>query len=99
MAAHVPMSYSGELINGELPMLLDDLYVVAGCAFSSPYGPSPCIRVVWTNPSATKSIGGVPALTNASIGLVQSRGSAAQGVVFIASHRTVVPINHRRGFI
>jgi len=90
MVTHVPMTFSGELINGELPMLLGDLYFVAGCPFSSPYGPSPCIRVVWTSGSPTKSINGIPVLTNASMGLIQSPSGVAQGAVIIVSHQTVV---------
>lgn|SRR5215203_2351098 len=90
MVMHVPMSFAGELINGELPMLLSDLYFIAVCAFSSAYGPSPCIRVIWTNASPTKQIAGIPVLTSASIGLVQSPAGVAQGAVTIASHQTIV---------
>jgi hypothetical protein len=89
MVMHVPMSYSGELINGQLPLLLSDLYVVAGCPFFSPAGPSPCIRANWTNPSVTRLIGGMPVLTTASIGLVQSAAGVAQGAAVIASFQTV----------
>jgi hypothetical protein len=90
MVMHVPMSFGGELIGGQLPLLLSDLYFVAGCPFSSPAGPSPCSRVIWTNASVTRLIGGIPVLTNASIGLAQSASGVAQGgVVTVASFQTV----------
>jgi hypothetical protein len=89
MVMHVPMSFAGELIGGQLPLLLSDLYFVAGCPFSTPYEASPCNRVIWTNASVTRLIGGIPVLTNASIGIVQAPNGAAQGSVIIASFQTV----------
>ena len=89
MVMHVPMSFTGELIGGQLPLLLSDLYFVAGCPFLLPDAPSPCIRVIWTNASVTRLIGGIPVLTNASIGIVQSASGVAQGFAIIASYQTV----------
>lgn len=89
MVVHTPTSYSGELINGQLPLLLNDIYTVVGCPFLSPGGASPCIRVNWINPSPTRMIGGIPVLTIASIGLVQSPSGIDQGVAVIASFQTV----------
>ena len=90
MIAHVPMSGCTETINGEMPMLFSDTYIAAGCPFMTPYGPAPCHMVIWTNPSVTKFIQGVPVLTSASLGIINSVTGAANGVVIIASHKTRV---------
>jgi hypothetical protein len=90
MVTHVPTSFSGEVVNGELPLLLSDAYFVAGCANFNSFGPSPCHRVIWTNASTTRLIGGIPVLTNASTGLVQTPNGIVQGSASIASFQTVV---------
>jgi hypothetical protein len=89
MIMHVPMSFAGELIGGQLPLLLSDLYFADGCPFSTPSAPSPCIRVIWANASVTRLINGIPVLTNAGNGIVQSANDAAQGAAIIASFQTV----------
>lgn len=90
MVAHVPTNFPSELISGELPMLLTDLYFVVGCPFSNPYSFSPCLRVQWTMASVTKLISGVPVLTNASVGMCNAGNNAPQGAANVVSHQTVV---------
>jgi hypothetical protein len=90
IVTHIPLSANRELINGELPMLVNDQFFVAGCPFMSPMGPMPCLHVIWTNASITKLINGVPVLTNASIGMVHAVNSMPQGIVVIASFQTQV---------
>jgi hypothetical protein len=86
---HIPTSFTGELINGELPMLLTDIYPVVGCPHMNPYGASPCIRVNWITASTTRLIGGVPVLTHTSDGLCCSIDGTAQGPAIIVAFQTL----------
>ncbi len=90
MVTHAPASFSGEFINGELPLLLNDIYTVAGCPNISGGGASPCMRVIWTTASTSYFIGGVPVLIHTSVGLCLSASGAPQGPAIIASFQTVV---------
>ena len=90
MVTHVPMSYSGEFINGELPMLMNDMYFIAGCPFIFGDSISPCLRVIWITGSVTKLINGIPVLTNASIGICESPAGVPQGPPIIAAFQTIV---------
>jgi len=88
MVMHISKS-AGAKLNGEAPLLVNDFYTVAGCPFTKPNGASPCHFVTWNNPSKTVQFGGVPALTNASVGTVQSFGGIPQGLVVVLTHQTV----------
>jgi hypothetical protein len=93
MVTHIPKSFSGELINGELLMLLTDEYPIVGCpnrlSFGNESVGSPCIRVEWMTASTIRLIGGVPVLTHTSTGLCYSAGGAAQGPPIILTFQTV----------
>ena len=86
MVAHSPMSY-GELINGELPLLLNDIYTVVGCPFSVAGQWSACQRVKWITGSTKRLINGVPVLLNTSTGICESVTGAPQGIAMILSHQ------------
>ena len=90
MVTHAPLSYTEELINGEIPMLLNDLYFIVGCPFLVGDSMSSCLRVVWISGSTTKQIGGIPVLTNASVGICQSAAGVPQGPAIIAAYQTIV---------
>jgi hypothetical protein len=90
MVAHMPMSYPGELINGEVPMLFNDTYVVSGCSHFVAGSGSACLRVEWTLPSPTKRIGGIPVLINTSVGLCRSASGTVQGPAVVAAFQTAV---------
>jgi hypothetical protein len=85
---HHPTSFSGKLIDGAMPMLLNDVYNVVGCQFKSGISPgifpSPCIHVNWANGSKTRLINGIPVLTNASVGICKG-AAGTQGQAIIAS--------------
>lgn len=86
---HVPLTNQRGTLNGELLLYPDDQYTIAGCPFSTSQGPSPCHRVVWTNPSKNFMIGGKRVLTSGSIGITQTFPGAAQGAASILSHQTI----------
>ena len=90
MVTHVPMGFAGELINGELPLMLTDTYFIAGCPNLLNGTMSACFRVMWLTGSVTKLINGVPVLTNISIGICQSISNIPQGPPIIAAFQTVV---------
>ncbi|MDQ6785430.1 MAG: hypothetical protein M3033_01235 [Acidobacteriota bacterium] len=90
VVTHIPRTVSDYVINGALPMLLTDQYLVAGCPFAIGDNPSPCFNVTWVSPSVYLIIKGVPALLNTSIGLCQSIGGMMQGQAIIASYQIFV---------
>ena len=90
---HSPLGATLYRVNGYPPMRLADHYMVTGCPFMMPLGPtlmpSPCMKVQWTVGSPFLSIKGSPALTNNSVGLCMSAMGMPQGPVVIAAHQTV----------
>ncbi len=84
MVTHVPTTFTTELVNGNLPLLLTDLYFVAGCPNLTP---EPCQRVQWATASPTRKISGVPVLTTASVGLCESARGTPTGPAAILSHQ------------
>lgn len=90
MVMHLPTGFSGELINGEIPMTLNDTYVVVGCPHTMPGMPSPCTSVVWITASTSRFINGVPVLIHTSIGNCMNISGMPQGIAIIASFQTTV---------
>jgi hypothetical protein len=90
MVMHLPTGGSTELINGVMPMLLNDNYPVVGCPNSSGGSPNPCIRVVWITASTSRFINGVPVLIHTSVGMCHDASGAPQGAAIIASHQTII---------
>jgi len=85
---HTPTGVSGKLGNGEIPMLLNDRYFVLGCSFAAGDYPSPCQQVNWAGGSKTRSINGVPVLTNASVGICVNAANAPQGPAVVSLCQT-----------
>jgi hypothetical protein len=79
---HHPTTYTSYRVNGEVPLLLNDLYFVVGCPFTGP-----CTQVSWTNPSTTVILSGVPVLVHTSTGICQSAAGIPQGAAIIASYQ------------
>jgi len=90
IVTHIPMTFSEYLINGELPMLLTDQYLINGCPNILGTMPSACFKVVWTSASVYLIIKGSPALLNTSVGLCQAMNGAVQGPAIISSFQTTV---------
>jgi hypothetical protein len=90
MVMHMPYGVSAELINGEPPLMLSDIYTVAGCPQVASGPGMACMSVQWTSHSVTKLINGIPVLTHTSVGLCQSIGGVIQGTAIIASFQTRV---------
>jgi len=89
MVMHLPLIFSGYLIDGEMVMKMGDQYTVAGCPGTG-MGDN-CATVLWTTGSLNLIIKGSPALTNVSVGLCQSANGAATGPAIIAQFQTRVP--------
>lgn len=87
MVTHVSVGAAGELINGSPPMLLNDLYFVAGCPNMTP---GPCMRVIWVTGSPTRRVNGIPILTNVSVGMSQTADGIVSGPATILVHQTAV---------
>lgn len=90
MIVHAPMSFSGELVNGEIPLLINDVYTVVGCPNSMGGSLSPCMTVIWTSASTSYLINGVPVLIHTSIGICQNASGVPEGPAIIASFQTTV---------
>ncbi|MFN7990284.1 MAG: hypothetical protein U0529_22645 [Thermoanaerobaculia bacterium] len=69
---------------GGIPVVMTDVFVVAGCPCMLGATPSPCTRVQWVSGNYDPLINGVPTLTVASVGLCLSATGAPQGPVIVA---------------
>jgi hypothetical protein len=65
-----------------------DTFIVAGCAFSLPAGPHPCVTVEWQAPAATTKAAGAAVLTRNSIGLCKAADQAVQGAAIVQNTQT-----------
>ena len=90
---HIPTYFGSYRVNGEIPMLRTDQYLIAGCPFILPLGmiplPNPCIRIMWISASNFLFVRGVQALTNVSIGICQSANGIPPGPPIITAFQTV----------
>jgi hypothetical protein len=80
------MSY-GELINGELPLLLNDLYTVIGCPFMMGRSDQFLSEREWVSGSTRRLVNGVPVLLNVSVGFCKNVFGGVQGPALILSHQ------------
>lgn len=68
------------LLGGQPASTINDIFPIAGCAFTVPPGkPQPCVLVRWLVPSTRILIQGRPAILQNSIGLCQSAEQIPQG--------------------
>ena len=90
---HVPTYFGSYRVNGEIPMLRTDQYLIVGCPFILPLGttplPNPCIRIMWISASNFLFVRGVQALTNVSTGICQSARGIPGGPPIIAAFQVV----------
>lgn len=87
MVQHIPTTGTSYRVSGRPPMLLSDVYLIAGCAFYA-YSPSPCVKVMWVTGSSLLFVKGQPVLTLASVGMCLAASGAAQGPAIIATAQT-----------
>lgn len=90
MVMHIPASFSGELVNGEIPMLINDIYVVVGCPNFMGGASSACTKVIWTTASTSYFINGVPVLIHTSTGICRNASGTPQGPPIVAAFQTSV---------
>jgi uncharacterized Zn-binding protein involved in type VI secretion len=71
------------LVSGQPAATLADTYVVAGCPFQVPAGPTtkpqPCVKVQWLVPATRVLVNGQPAILQTSTGLCLSIEQIPQG--------------------
>lgn len=77
-ANHVPAQVR-VLINKAPALTVGDTGLVAGCPFTLPNKPSPCVTIQWTAPALRVKLSGQPALLASSVGLCKSPEGAPQG--------------------
>ncbi len=83
LVTHVPTTSTTYRVAGRPPMLLGDVYTIAGCPFTTLN--EPCIMVQWATASTRLIVKGRPILTNTSVGICQSPSGVPNGPVVIAS--------------
>src|SRR5215212_973427 len=70
---------------GDFLVRMSDTFTIAGCSFSTPGGPHPCVRVQWVKATMRcKAIGDL-VLSQDSVGLCLAADQALQGTVLIQS--------------
>jgi len=73
------------LVSGQSVATFADTSLIAGCAFSTPAGPQPCVKVQWLVPAARVLVNGQPALLQTSPGLCLSAVQAPQGAPIVVA--------------
>jgi hypothetical protein len=66
-------------VSGQQVATLADQYLVAGCAFTLPAKPQPCLTVQWLAPAARVLVGRQPAILQTSSALCLSAEQLPQG--------------------
>jgi hypothetical protein len=77
-------------LGGKPPLLVDDLVMIAGCAFNVSGAPSPCLRVQWQMPATRVTVESSPVLLSSSIGLCVNAAGAPQGTAVVSGFQTRV---------
>jgi hypothetical protein len=72
-------------VGGAFALRQSDTFMIAGCAFSTPAGPHPCVQVQWVQAAARSKATGDFTLTEASVGLCVAPDQAVQGTVLITA--------------
>lgn len=62
-------------------LTMADTFTIAGCTFQVSGAPSPCVQVVWVVPDTRAQVGGVPTVSEGSVGLCFAATGAPQGPV------------------
>jgi hypothetical protein len=75
------------LVGGMPVATMADTSLVAGCAFTLPAKPQPCVRVQWLVPAVRVLVNGVPPLMQTSAGLCLSVEQIPQGAPMIVANQ------------
>ncbi len=86
LITHIPSTATTYRISGRPPILLGDVFVIAGCPFYAG-APSPCTVAQWMTASTKLIVMGRPVLTVNSIGMCIGANGAPQGPIIIAAHQ------------
>lgn len=70
---------------GDFLVRMSDTFTIAGCPFSTPVGPHPCVRVQWVKATLRCKAAGDFVLSQDSVGLCLAADQAPQGTVLIQS--------------
>jgi hypothetical protein len=62
-----------------------DTFVIAGCAFSTPAGPHPCVQVQWMTTDLRSQVLSDSTLSEASVGMCLAADQAPQGTVIVSN--------------
>jgi hypothetical protein len=68
---------------GDFLVRMSDTSTIAGCSFSTPAGPHPCVRVQWVKGTLRCKAGGDFLLSQDSVGLCLAPDEVPQGTVLI----------------
>ena len=85
MVACAPVTSTSYRVAGQRPLLMTDVFVVAGCTFNVGGAAMPCNMIQWANPSVFLRIKGIPALTSSSVGLTIGVGAPMPVIIALAS--------------
>lgn len=77
-------------LNGQPPLLVDDVATIAGCAFNVSGAPSPCLRLQWVLPAMRATVERTPVLLSTSVGLCLNAAGAPQGTALVTGFQTRV---------
>jgi hypothetical protein len=83
-------SNSQVFVSGQPVVTAEDEFLVAGCPFTVPSGPQPCLEVQWIVPAERVTINGAPAILLDSVGLCLNAEQAPQGPPTVVSTQTRV---------
>lgn len=76
---------SARVSAGGTVVVQTDTATVAGCPFTTPSNPSPCVRVQWVVADSRVTVNGAATLSAGSTGLCLSAAGAPQGPVVVVS--------------
>ena len=68
---------------GAAVLLESDVHTVAGCSFSLPSGPMPCLRIEWAAGASSVKVNGGKPLVMSSVGKCLNSAGAPQGVAIV----------------
>lgn len=75
---------------GDYIVRSSDTFMIAGCAFTLPSGPNPCMTVQWVTAALMNTVMSDNVLTEDSVGMCLAADQAPQGPVIISSAQPLV---------
>jgi hypothetical protein len=76
--------------NGDYIVRSGDTFLIAGCAFTLPSGPHPCMTVQWMVSALMNQVMGDNVLTEDSFGLCLAADQTPQGPVVVSTTQPLV---------